>query len=445
MRAEPWPITCRARSRSRVPPASRRPKVRWWTVVASRLISVHRLGLMACLAGGVEGAGDLRFVEAGLAGGGGQGAQVGGGVGVQGAVGGPVQAGVAVAFGLAGDPAGQLAERTVRSLGRCWALLVPLGFQESGDRGPVQAAVAVEFLDEPVGLAVDLGGRGEDVAALGAEVQVVAGQAAVVLVGAGEVGVHPAGRGPHVGGRAVDQARALERGEGGVAVSGFAVLVDVQDVGAGGAGGDGQVPAEAAAEPFGDLLLIGGGVQVAVLGGGDLLAGQAGESPISSTLLRFRRPRPPRPRKPNATIAQVDGSGMGDEPAGPNTAEPRATKRSSDVALMTSFRRTPPPQVQMSARGEEQAAPSSVSASKPGPFRPPNVSASRRASGRSIARAFLSQCPPRSARVEEARAGLSALGPAGHRPNRTVQRRNPPSRSYAHARADAPNDCLCGL
>ena len=68
-------------------------------------------------------------------------------------------------------------------LARCWALLVPLGFQESGDRGPVQAAVAAEFLDEPVGVAVDLGGRGEDVAALGAEVQVVAGQAAVVLAG----------------------------------------------------------------------------------------------------------------------------------------------------------------------------------------------------------------------------------------------------------------------
>ena len=55
------------------------------------------------------------------------------------------------------------------------------------------------------------------------------------------------------------------------------MLVDVQDVGAGGAGGDGQVPGEAAAEPFGDLLLVGGGVQVAMLRGGDLLAGQAGE------------------------------------------------------------------------------------------------------------------------------------------------------------------------
>src|SRR6266581_829346 len=45
----------------------------------------------------------------------------------------------------------------------------------------------------------------------------------------------------------------------------------------GGAGDDGQVPLLAAAEPFGDLLLVGGGVLVAVGGGGDLLAGQAGE------------------------------------------------------------------------------------------------------------------------------------------------------------------------
>src|SRR6266568_7434425 len=85
-------------------------------------------------------------------------------------------------------------------------------------------------------------------------------RASVVLAGAGEVGVHPAGRGPHVGGGAVGQADAAEPGEGGVAVPGGAVLVDVQDVGAGGAGGDGQVPAEAAAEPAGDLLLVGGGV-----------------------------------------------------------------------------------------------------------------------------------------------------------------------------------------
>ena len=67
---------------------------------------------LAGRAGGVEGAGDLKLTEAGLAGGCGQRGQVGGGVGVQGAVGGPVQAGIAIAFGLASDPAGQLLKVT---------------------------------------------------------------------------------------------------------------------------------------------------------------------------------------------------------------------------------------------------------------------------------------------------------------------------------------------
>src|SRR5215472_18597410 len=54
-------------------------------------------------------------------------------------------------------------------------------------------------------------------------------------------------------------------------------MVDVEDVGAGGAGGDGYVVTRLPGEPLGDLLLVGGGVQVAVRGGGDLLAGLAGE------------------------------------------------------------------------------------------------------------------------------------------------------------------------
>src|SRR5271166_4045589 len=62
---------------------------------------------------------------------------------------------------------------------------------------------------------------------------------------------------------------------------------------------------------------------------------------------------------------------MGDEPAGPNTDEPCATNRSSDVGSITSFRRTPPPQVHTSTTLEEQAAPSSASASNPGPLRLP--------------------------------------------------------------------------
>ena len=148
-------------------------------------------------------------------------------------MGGPEQARVAVTFGLAGDPAGQLAERKVRGPARCGGLLVPLGFQEPGDRVPVQAAVTVEPLDELVARAFDLGGRGEDIPACGPEVQVVAGQAAVVLAGAGEVGVHSACRGLYVGGGADEQAGVAEPGEGGEPVADFAVLVDVQDVGTG--------------------------------------------------------------------------------------------------------------------------------------------------------------------------------------------------------------------
>ena len=51
-----------------------------------------------------------RLAQADFAGRGGQGGKVGGRVGVQGAVGGPEQACVAVAFGLGGDPPGQVAQ-----------------------------------------------------------------------------------------------------------------------------------------------------------------------------------------------------------------------------------------------------------------------------------------------------------------------------------------------
>ena len=44
MRAEPWPITCRARSRSRLPPASTRPRGTLWLVTASTAAVVPRLG-----------------------------------------------------------------------------------------------------------------------------------------------------------------------------------------------------------------------------------------------------------------------------------------------------------------------------------------------------------------------------------------------------------------
>src|SRR5207247_6176902 len=125
------------------------------TVVGSVLMSVGLLGLaigmrLACLARGIEGAGDFRIGEAGLAGSGSERAEVGGGVGVQGAVGGPVQARVAVAFGLAGNPAGELAEPVVSGVARCWVFVVPLGFQKSGDGGPVHGAVAAGLAHDPV-------------------------------------------------------------------------------------------------------------------------------------------------------------------------------------------------------------------------------------------------------------------------------------------------------
>ena len=84
--------------------------------------------------------------------------------------------------------------------------------------------------DDLVGPAADLGGWGDDVAALGAEVQVVAGQLAAVLVAAGEVGVQPAARGGDERGRAVDEPGALELVEGGEPVPGRAVLVNVEHV-----------------------------------------------------------------------------------------------------------------------------------------------------------------------------------------------------------------------
>ena len=90
-------------------------------------------------------------------------------------------------------------------------------------------------------MAVDLGGRGQDVAAGGAEVHVVRGQVAAALGGAGEVDVQAAAGGADVAVRAFEQPGAVEPAEGGVPVPGRAVDVDVQDVGAGGAGGDGHV------------------------------------------------------------------------------------------------------------------------------------------------------------------------------------------------------------
>ena len=78
------------------------------------------------------------------------------------------------------------------------------------------------ILDELVAVLVDLGGRDQGVAALGAEVQVMAGQAAAALIGAGEVGMNPARWGPHVGGGAIGQPGRADPEERGEAVPGWA-------------------------------------------------------------------------------------------------------------------------------------------------------------------------------------------------------------------------------
>ena len=142
--------------------------------------------------------------------------------------------------GCCRDPGGEVAQVAAPGPGRLDGR-VALGFEQAGDLGPVQAAGGVLVADDLVGPAADLGRRGEDVAAVGAEVQVVAGQLAAPLVAAGEVGVQPAAGGGDERGRAVDQPGALEPVERGEPVPGRAVLVDVEHVGPGVAGGDGQV------------------------------------------------------------------------------------------------------------------------------------------------------------------------------------------------------------
>src|SRR5580698_7797374 len=114
-----------------------------------------------------------------------------------------------------------------------------MGAQLAGGGCPVEPAVAAEVLQGDVGPAVGLGGRGEDVAAPGEEVDVAGGQVAAALVGAEQVQVQAAAGGLHAGGDVVQQPGPAQLAEGGVAVLGRAAGVDVQDVGAGGAGGDG--------------------------------------------------------------------------------------------------------------------------------------------------------------------------------------------------------------
>ena len=70
--------------------------------------------------------------------------------------------------------------------------MLGFGLKQPGDRSPVERAVAFGPFDQLVELAADVGGRGDDVAALGAEVEVMVGQAPVALLRSGEVGMQAA-------------------------------------------------------------------------------------------------------------------------------------------------------------------------------------------------------------------------------------------------------------
>ena len=81
----------------------------------------------------------------------------------------------------AGHPPGQVAQIAIGGGVRLGPLGRPQWFQQGGNRGPVQSAVGLPCPDDPVGLAVNPGWRGQDVAAAGPEVQVMGGQVAVAL------------------------------------------------------------------------------------------------------------------------------------------------------------------------------------------------------------------------------------------------------------------------
>src|SRR5258708_10608366 len=105
------------------------------------------------------------------------------------------------------------------------------------------------------------------------------GQSAGRLVAAAEVGVQSAAGSGDDRVHAADQAGPPKPPERGEAVAGLAMLVDVQDIGPGGAGGDGEVGVGLALPPGPDLVRIGGRVPETVPGAGLLAPGLAWEDP----------------------------------------------------------------------------------------------------------------------------------------------------------------------
>src|SRR5262249_35754084 len=153
-------------------------------------------------AGRPDRRGDLAVGEPGRPGCGHEFGQDGFVAGFGGTAGGPEQAVVPVALVLLLDPGGEVAQVAALNPGRAGGG-VAFGFEQAGDLAPIQAAGLLAVADDLVGPAAYLGGRGDDVAALGAKVKVVARQLAAVLVAAGEVGVQPAA------GSCDDRARAV--------------------------------------------------------------------------------------------------------------------------------------------------------------------------------------------------------------------------------------------
>src|SRR5258708_11566484 len=117
------------------------------------------------------------------------------------------------------------------------------------------------------------------------------GQSAGRLVAAAEVGVQSAAGSGDDRVHGAEEAGPLKPPERGEAVADLAMLVDVQDVGPGGAGGDGEVGVGLALPPGPDLVRVGGRVPEAVPRGGLLSAGLAWEDRPPAARLGHRPAR----------------------------------------------------------------------------------------------------------------------------------------------------------
>src|SRR6266536_3578198 len=204
----------------------------------------------------------------------------------------PEQAVVAVAVLLPGDERGQPGDvgRALSGPLRAAPGLPPaLRLQQLPHRVPVQRGHAPRARVQLVFLASDAGRRGDDIAALRAEVQVMRGQLPGPLLSDGVVRVEPAGRRPDERAGARDQPGPLQPLECPEAVARLAVLVNVENVRPRRAGRDAHVPVLVTAPPARDALRLGARVLEAVRPGQrHLLAGDQREHWPSRARVRLR-------------------------------------------------------------------------------------------------------------------------------------------------------------